>query len=93
MNKTIKLLEEIAVDATLINNEAIQEKILSADISEEVKSALVEKDFEEVVKFLDARSKIFCGIFPAEDDEPSEDDDSEDDDNEQPTESRVVVNG
>lgn len=89
MNKIIQILEQMGQDAALQTTQAANDLVIKSDLSEELQASLTELDSETLAKQLDTANNIFCGILPAEDDEPSEDDESEDTD----TETNAVING
>ncbi|WP_440874090.1 hypothetical protein [Thalassotalea sp. PLHSN55] len=73
MNQVIKLLEQIGKDSTLQDQELVIEKINELKLSNPIKSSILEKNIDDLETLLDVRSEMFCGVFPAEDDEPADD--------------------
>ena len=80
MSKVISVLEKMASDATLINEENIISLLAEADISIEQQQAIEAKSTELLVEATDDISKIrfIIPIIPAEDDEPEENDKTND---------------
>jgi len=87
MSELLKVIEQLATDAQIITSTEIESLVKASNISEELKSELLKGNIEALKEELNAREKIFCGIVPAEDDEPSE----EDSDNAE-TESKLIAN-
>lgn len=73
MNQVIKLLEQIGKDSTLQDQELMIEKINELKLSNPIKSSILENNIDDLETLLDVRSEMFCGVFPAEDDEPGDD--------------------
>ncbi len=77
MNNIFQLLEKIGNDATLVDENKLSETVLIADISDEIKELIFNKDIESLEAQLNVRNKIFCGVHtPDEDEDEGEDEDS-----------------
>ncbi len=75
MTQIIELLEKMGQDASLQNESKLATLIESIELPENIERAILTNDSEELAQDLNTRPNIFCGVFPAEDDEPTEGDD------------------
>ncbi len=79
MSSIIKLLERMGQDSTLTDSKESSEKAINkADINNELKQALINKDVQAIVNQLDVCPDIYCLLFPADETEESEEKPSED---------------
>lgn len=90
MSDLLKIIEQLATDASLVNSTEIESFINNLDIDEALKAKLLTSDIDALKEELQARSKTFCGVLPAEDDEDDQGEDEQGED--QDTESKLVVN-
>ncbi len=72
MSTVIKLLERLGQDSSLQLKENVEALLADANLDEELKTALLNKDVVSLERQLDVCPDIFCMMFPAED-EPKED--------------------
>ncbi len=81
MSNVIKFLETMGQDAHLRHgSEAMALELARADISADLKAAILSGDRTQMETLLGARTNVVCGIFPGKEDddekrEPSPDDD------------------
>lgn len=88
MSKIIQVLEQMANNANLQNEQAIEQLLTVTDVSAEQAEAIINKDVISLERQLDVCPDIYCLLFPAEDEEPAEDDSEESE-----TEIQSIVNG
>ncbi|MCL1043766.1 hypothetical protein L2737_00235 [Shewanella electrodiphila] len=73
MSSIIKLLERMGQDSTLTDSKESSEKAINkADINNELKQALINKDVQAIVNQLDVCPDIYCLLFPADEEEAEE---------------------
>ena len=77
MSKIIQVLEQMANDASLQNEQAIAQLLATTDVNTEQAEAITNKDITSLERQLDVCPDIYCLLVPAEDDEPAEDDSEE----------------
>jgi len=78
MTTVLNLLETLGSNATYTDAEKFEQLLAEVELGDELKSAIKNGDKDVIAASLQARTKVFCGIVPAEDDEPSEDDQEND---------------
>lgn len=91
MSEILNLLEQIATDAKFVNQVEVKKLITESELDEALKAELLNHNIDALKEALSARSKVFCGIFPAEDDE-SEEQEEQDDDSQNEAQSKIAVN-
>lgn len=80
MNKVIQVLETMATDAYLVNEENISAFLTTAEITTEQQQAITKKNANKLAETVGGLSKIisYSQVLPTEDDE-QEDDNQESD--------------
>jgi len=78
MSRIIQVLEEMASDSSLQNNEAIVALLTSTDINSDQSEAIIAKDVTSLGRQLDICPDIVCFVAPAEDDDSSQEQESAD---------------
>lgn len=80
MSKIIQVLETMASDAALVNEESISSFLTTADVTTEQQQAITTKNTERLAETVGDLPEIIAHVqvLPAEDDEQNEE---EDDDN------------
>ncbi len=91
MSNIINLLEQLATKANLLNEAEIEKLIVESQLDDTLKVELLNKNIEAIKEALNARAKVFCGIFPAEDDE-SEEKEEDNDESKESTQSKIAAN-
>ncbi|NMH64952.1 hypothetical protein [Shewanella salipaludis] len=89
MSNIIQLFERMGQDAGLQSRDAQLTAIQATDLTAELKQALLANDAVSLERQLDIAPDIFCALFPAEDEQPTEEAPAE---QEQDT-IRMVANG
>lgn len=74
MSNLIKILEKIGRDSHLQVRENLAAMLETSNLDENVIDALLTNDKQKLETYLNVKSDFFCGIVPAEDDEPSKED-------------------
>lgn len=70
MNNVISLLEKMGSCASFKDNELeVMSEIETTELSDELREALVNKNTGALETILERKSKIYCLLFPAEDDD------------------------
>ncbi|MCL1065727.1 hypothetical protein L2735_02750 [Shewanella olleyana] len=72
MSTIIKLLERMGNDAILTNLTEFHSAINETNLSSELKTALMNKDTNAVIKQMDVCPDIYCLLFPADENENEE---------------------
>jgi len=86
MSNVIRLLEKLASDSKFQSEECTKQEIANAEIPEEVKHSILQKDSSSLERQLDVTPDIVCFVIPAEDDE------SPDESGEENKETNILVN-
>ena len=81
MSKVIQVLETMASDAYLVNQENINTFLTTAEINTEQQQAITAKNAEQLADTIADLPKLFAysQVLPADDDAPIEDEDEEED--------------
>ena len=90
MTKVIQVLEQMANDASLQTEQAIEQLLTTTEVDAEQAEAIISKDVTSLERQLDVCPDIVCLILPAEDDDEEKDDDKDDDDSAEET-SNIVI--
>jgi len=79
MSKVIQVLETMANNATVVNEESITALLANTDLNDAQQQAITNSDVEALFHSTDEISKIqlIAPLSPADDDEPSEDEQEE----------------
>jgi hypothetical protein len=77
MTKTIQVLAQMASDASLQTEQAIEQLLSTAKVNAEQAEAIINKDITTLERQLDVRPDIVCFVAPAEDDDNEKDDSTE----------------
>ena len=91
MSNIINLLEQLATKANLLNEAEIEKLIVESQLDDTLKAELLNNNIDAIKEALNARAKVFCGIFPAEDDE-SEEKEEDNDESKEGTQSKIAAN-
>ena len=89
MSKVIQVLEQMASDASLQSEQAIEELLATTAVNAEQVEAIINKDVISLERQLDVRPDIVCFVAPAED-EDEEKDDKDDENSTEETNNRVI---
>lgn len=74
MSDVIRLLETLACNPSSMTEEAFIQAVAQADLSPEVRAALLRRDVEAVSRAVGGRGVMLCLVYPADNDEqPKED--------------------
>lgn len=89
MTTITQVLEQMGQHANLQNNAEVEEFINQAELSIELKNALINKDTVSLERQMDVCPDIVCFLVPAEDDQPAEEDSKDNSE----TNIKSIVNG
>lgn len=72
MSNVVQFLEMLAQTPRSLSTEEFIAAVARADLDPAVSKALLERDVDALSQALGGRRAMFCAIFPADNDEPSE---------------------
>lgn len=78
MSNVIELIERMGSEVSLQNSANLKLALNEHNIDESLQKAILDGDVKALEKELNVRGTIFCGVAPAEDDEPEETEETED---------------
>ncbi len=91
MSNIMHVLEQMGSDASLQNEDAIQNILTSTELESEITQAIANKDVISLARQLDVCPDIVCIIHAPDDDEKEEE--KEDDDEDSTEESNQIIIG
>ena len=79
MTKVIEVLAQMASNANLQSEQAIESFVTSTEINADQSSAIIANDVLSLERQLNVYRDIVCFLVPAEDDEPNNEEESDED--------------
>lgn len=80
MSNVMKFLEELGRNPQMLSEDQYAQAVAALDLDAETASALASRDAGRMAELLKAPAVTFCGLFPAEEEQPVKEDEPDQDD-------------
>lgn len=84
MSNIVSFLEELGRNPALLTDQQYMDAVASLGLDADSQAALVNRDAVRLAELLQAPAVTFCGLFPAEEEQPVKEDEPDEDDRDQP---------
>ncbi|MBB1059977.1 hypothetical protein [Marilutibacter spongiae] len=84
MSNVVKFLEALGRNPALLTEDQYADAVAALELDAESAAALARRDATRIAELLEAPAVTFCGLFPAEEEQPVKEDEPDEDDRDAP---------